>query len=305
IIAVTAQHDKPVLGCFMGVKGVATGVEELKRHRIPTYAFPESAARTLAAMVKYSHWRQKSISSVSRFPVAKSETAEVLKKALEEKREQLTINEITSILKNYGIPFVQSHVSKDLNELLRHASTMKSPMVLKIASKHIQHKTDVGGVKLDLRTVEEVQEAYFEIVESLKGRKIDLEQVDFVLQEMVEGGRETILGITAVPGLGSLIMFGLGGIYVEVIKDVSFRIVPLTDSDAEEMIQEIKALPILKGVRGAPPVDFSYLKEILLRLSQLAFDFPQIEELDINPFLVFPDKKMFRGVDARMRIKIK
>ncbi|MFQ5772632.1 MAG: acetate--CoA ligase family protein, partial [bacterium] len=304
ISAVAQKFDKPVLGCFMGVKGVATGVEELHRQRIPAYPFPESAARTLASMVKYSNWLNKERGSIPTFSVNKERVQDIIAKAISEKREFLTTEEISDILQNYGIPFIQSKICKNLEEILVAAKNFNFPLVLKVSSKAVIHKSEIGGVKIDLRNETDLEKAYEAITASLKSKGIALDNVAFVLQEMLEGGREIIMGINSLRNFGSLIMFGLGGIYVEALQDVAFRISPLSDLDAEEMITEIKGLAILKGMRGEKPVDFNLIKETLLRLSQLAQDFPEIVEMDINPFMLFANSVKCKGVDARIRINM-
>lgn len=302
ISQVAEKFDKPVLGCFMGVKGMAPGVEELQRHRIPAYAFPESAARTLASMVKYSQWLKKDLGLRPKFDVNTQKVQEIIESTLRENREYLSIEEISEIFQYYRIPFIQSLICKNLEEIMQASQNIGFPLVLKVTSKQIIHKSEIGGVKVDLRTEKDVQVAYHQMVNSLKAKGVPLETTSFILQEMVEGGREIIMGLNYVSKFGSLVMFGLGGIYVEVLKDVVFRIAPLTDLDAEEMIHEIRGFRILQGIRGEKSVAFEVLQETLLRLSQLAQDFPQVQELDINPFMAFPAKEKCKGVDARLRI---
>ncbi|MFQ5825097.1 MAG: acetate--CoA ligase alpha subunit [bacterium] len=302
ISQVADKFDKPVMGCFMGVKGVATGVEELQRHRIPTYSFPESAVRALASMVKYNHWLKKDLGTISTFQVNNEKVKSIIEDAINQKREYLANEEISEIMQSYGIPFIQSKECKNLEEILQVSKDMRSPFVLKVSSEEVIHKTEAGGVKIDLHTEKDVQAAYTEMVELFKAKGISLGAISFTLQEMLEGGRETIMGLHSIRNFGSLIMFGLGGIYVEVLQDVSFRISPLSDTDVDEMIKEIRGFPILQGIRGERPVALNLIREVLLRLSQLAQDFPQIKELDINPFLVFPEKEKCKGVDARIRV---
>ena len=302
ISQVAQQYDKPVLGCFMGVKGVATGIEELQRQRIPTYPFPESAARTLAAMVSYCKWQQKKTSDKPRLSTDKKLAQTIVESAFKQKREYLDDEEIANILTAYNIPFVQSTLCKTLKQILEAAKTIGFPVVLKVSSKDVIHKSEVSGVKLGLQTTDDLNKAYHEINESLKNLNIPLDTISYIVQEMLHGGREVILGIQKVPDFGALIMFGLGGIYVEVLRDVTFRISPLTDIDADEMIKEIKGLPILQGVRGEKSVAFETIKQVLLNLSQLSLDLPEIVEMDINPFMSFPESEKSKAVDARIRI---
>ncbi|MFQ5676444.1 MAG: acetate--CoA ligase family protein, partial [bacterium] len=302
ISEVSLEFSKPVLGCFMGVKGVATGIEELHRQRLPAYPFPESAVRTLSAMVKYRNWLEKDKGELIRHDVDAEQARAIVAHALAENRSNLLLAEIVEILGIYGIPFIESKTCHTLEELLAAATGMKFPVALKVSSEKVVHKSELGAVKLGIRTNEQLAQAFQDISNSLEKEKISPDDVSFTLQEFLEGGREVIMGLHYAPGFGSLIMFGLGGIYVEVLEDVVFRITPITDRDAEEMIHEIKGLPILQGIRGEKSVSLGFLKEMLLRLSQIAQDIPEIKEMDLNPFLVFSDVAACKAVDARASI---
>jgi len=302
ISEVVQDHDKPVLGCFMGVKGVATGIEELHRQRIPAYPFPESATRALAAMVGYSSWLNKKSGEIPQRTFQKERVAKVIGAALAEQRQHLTEVEIADVLRAYEIPLVRSRKCKGWQDIQKAASGLVFPMVLKISADVASHKSELGGVKLNLHSVGDLRDAYHDIMQSLEKHDIAPEDVSFVLQEMVAGGKEVILGINRVPKLGSLIMFGLGGIFVEVLQDVAFRIAPLTEVDAEEMIHEIKGHAVLSGFRGEPGVDLSFLCDLLLNLSALATDFPEIVEMDLNPFMAFPEAERSKAVDVRIKI---
>lgn len=304
ISAVAHSFDKPVLGCFMGVKGVAPGVEELHRHRIPVYPFPESAARALAAMVRYSRWLRKEPGAMARFDVHEGAAQAVIARVRAERREQLTFSEVAEILRAYGLPVAETVTVRTKAELLDASRKMRYPLVLKVSSSAIIHKSEIGGVRLDLKSEAELVSAFEEMKKTLGAPRQGAPALAFVVQEMIPDGREVIMGLHTVPGFGTLIMFGLGGIHVEVLKDVAFRIVPITDREAEEMISEIKGFAILEGVRGEKPVAFDVLKSALLRLSQLAVDFPEIRELDLNPFMAFPEAEKCRIVDARLRVEV-
>lgn len=302
ISEVARKFDKPVLGCFMGVKGVATGVEELHRHQIPAYPFPESAARTLGAMVEYSGWLKTKMGTFPEFDVEKDRVREVIVKAKAERKEYLDVTEISEMFDIYGIPFTRSKICKNLEAILTEAGKIGFPLALKVASEKVLHKSEFGGVKLNLRSADDLKRAYDEIMRSLGSKGVAPESVAFLLQEMVQGGREVIMGVNAVPNFGSLLMFGMGGIYVEVLRDVSLRILPVTDLDVAQMIEEIKGYAILKGIRGEKSVAIDFLQEVLLRLGQLALDFPEISEIDLNPFMAFPEQEKCKAVDARVRI---
>jgi acetyltransferase len=304
ISEVAHRFDKPVLGCFMGTKGVAGGVEELKRHQIPAYLFPESAAEALSAMVSYGRWKQEERGKVVEYEVNRVAVTEVLNRCKQDERQHLSDLEVLQVMEAYGIPFARSVVGCSLDEVKEGAAGMGYPVVLKVMSKDIIHKSDIGGVVVDIRSEDELEKAYKKMGSGINKRGIATDELCFAVQEMISGGRETILGLNSVPNFGHLVMFGLGGVYVEALKDVCFRISPLTDRDAAEMVEGIRGYPILKGIRGEKSVAFERITETLMRLSQLAHDFPEILELDINPFITFPEPERCKSVDARIRISL-
>jgi acetate---CoA ligase (ADP-forming) len=171
---------------------------------------------------------------------------------------------------------------------------------MKIASPDILHKTEVDGVRVNLHNDKQIRETFQQLTASVQAKMPQAEITGVSIQEMVQGGKEVIIGMTRDPQFGPLIMFGLGGIYVETFKDVAFRIAPLTEKDAEDMIREVKAYPLLMGVRGEKPVDIETIKQTLLTVSQMAMDFPQISELDINPLKIFPKGGV--ALDARLAL---
>ncbi|WP_455393336.1 acetate--CoA ligase family protein [[Eubacterium] cellulosolvens] len=303
ITEVSSKHLKPVLGCFMGREDILAGVEELEVHNVPAYLFPESAAKALAGMHKYMQWRKKELGKLRKFKVKSDLVARILESVRLHKRTQLTGYEVERVLCAYGFPYPKSGLAKSEAEAVKIAKKIGYPVVLKIASSKILHKSDVGGVIIDIRNSKELKEGYNKIMTSL--RKHDkVKEIDGVqVQELLKGGKEAILGVTHDPSFGPLIMFGLGGIYVEVLKDVSFRIHPLTDVDAKEMVRSIQGYKLLRGIRGEEPVDTDLIEENLLRLSQLITDFPEIEQLDINPLLVFEKGKSCCVVDAKIILK--
>lgn len=302
ISAVAEKSGKTLLGCFMGVKGLAAAAEELQKQAVPAFSFPESAARALAAMVRYAEWRWRKISSTPSFEVRRQRVAEIIKTAQDAGREQLTDWEAFEVLAAYGIPIVGSRRCHNLDEALDAANSLGYPVVLKVSSPEVIHKSDIGGVQLDLRNASDLRAAFEQLMARLQARDIPHERVQFVVQQMIEGGREVLLGINAVPTFGSIIAFGLGGIYVEALKDIALRVSPLTIEDAEEIVQSIRGLAILQGVRGEKPVAFEKLYETILRISQLAQDFPEIAEMDINPFLLFNEGAKCAAADVRLRL---
>ncbi|MDZ7344642.1 MAG: acetate--CoA ligase family protein, partial [candidate division KSB1 bacterium] len=303
IAAVAEKSDKTVLGCFMGVKGLAAAAEELQKQAVPAFSFPESAARALAAMVRYAEWRRRQVSPPPAFKVQRQRVAELIRTAREAGREQLTDWEAFEVLAAYGIPIVGSRLCHNLDEALDAADFLGYPVVLKVSSPEVIHKSDIGGVQLDLRNATDLRTAFEKLTARLQAHNVRPERVQFIVQQMIEGGREVLLGINAVPTFGSIIAFGLGGIYVEALKDIALRVSPLTIEDAQEMVQSIRGLAILQGVRGEQPVAFDMLYETILRISQLAQDFPEIAEMDINPFLLFNEASKCAAADVRLRLQ--
>ena len=224
--------------------------------------------------------------------------SQIFEEARKGGRAYLLEPEAKAVCMEYGIPVTKFRVAKDTEEAMRFAKETGYPVVLKIVSPDIIHKFDVGGVVLNLKNSEEVKDACNRILMNVKKRKPDAKIVGILVQEMIPPSTEIIIGATKDPQFGPALMFGLGGIFVEVLKDVSFRIAPITRSDAQEMITEVKGYPILKGYRGQPPADINAIVEILLNTSRLVMDHPEIKELDLNPILVY--EKGAKTVDARI-----
>jgi acetyltransferase len=268
------------------------------------YLFPESAVQALAALDRYRQWREKPIGDVRSFDVDRASAAELLNEVRRQGRSHLTPAEAQRLLECYGIAVARSALAKDAKELEQVAQRVRYPVVLKAVAPGLIHKTEAGGVKLDIHTPEELLAAAQRMTEEVKRRlpptALAEGQMGFLVQEYVRGGREVIVGMTHDPKFGPLVMFGLGGIYVETFNDVVFRVPPITDLEAQDMIRQIRGYRLLEGVRGEPAVDVQGLAEVLERFSQLVEDLPQIEEMDINPFMVFPEAKDFRAVDCRV-----
>ena len=293
--------DKPIICCFMGTRGERSGVPILRQAKLPVYLYPEAAAMALAAMVQYRQISQRPEGKIVTYDdVDAKEVESVINTAIEQKRERLNAEEIGRILKAYRFPLPDSIITKEIDEALEFAGS-RYPIVLKMMAESVVHKTDVGGVMVDIRNDDELRAAFGGMTE--KAGKLGLTDYSILVQQMVKGGRETIIGMTQDPTFGPLIMFGLGGIYVEIMKDVNFAIHPITDLEAERMVETLKSRKLLEGIRGDKPVDYDIIIECLLRLSQLIADFHQIKEMDLNPFLAFPQRKKSRVVDARIAIK--
>lgn len=303
ISAVAEKSDKTVLGCFMGVKGLAAAAVELQQQAVPAFAFPESAARALGAMVRYAKWKERKTGEFPAFSVQRETAAAIINAAIAAGREQLTDMEAFQILTAYAIPVVGAKICRQLDEVLAAAQQLGYPVVLKVSAAAVIHKSDIGGVQLNLRNPSDLGSAFHKLTQQLPAAGIALENVRYLVQPMIAGGREILLGINTVPTFGAIIACGLGGIYVEALKDIALRVTPLSREDAEDMVQSIRGVALLQGVRGEPPVAFEKLYETILRLSQLAQDFPAIVEMDINPFLLFHEPEKCAAVDVRIRVR--
>lgn len=293
---------KTVLACFMGAGESSAGIEYLKENDIPVYIFPEAIAQTLATIHGHKVWLSKPKGKYRTFKVDSDAVRTIIKSALDKGDKALVGDDAIAILKAYGIPAAGYTYASTAKEAVTRANKIGYPVVMKINTPPILHKTEFGGVMVDLRTDKEVRDAFNELRKRIgaieKGEKFSV-----AMQRMLSGGIETVMGMTIDPSFGPLLMFGLGGIYVEVMKDVSFKINPLTDAAAKDMIQSIRSYPLLTGFRGAPPVNLTIIEETLLRLSQLVSDFDCFDEIDINPFIASPDKNMCKAVDARFIVK--
>jgi acetyltransferase len=231
-----------------------------------------------------------------------AEAREAIDAALAGGKKTLGEEESRTILEAYGFRFPRHALAQTSQEAVRAFEEMRRPVVLKIVSPEILHKTDVGGVRLGLSDPESVARAFVEITSSARRMVPSAWIAGVSVQEMVTGGRELILGMSRDPQFGPLLMFGLGGINVEVLKDVSFRVAPVSRRDAVEMIREIRAYPLLSSFRGSAPSDEGGIVDGLLRISRLSLDFPEIQELDLNPVMVMPKGRGIRAIDCRMTI---
>ena len=224
--------------------------------------------------------------------------SEIISKVRREGRKFLLEPEAKTICMEYNIPVTKFKVASSESEAVKFAEEIGYPVVLKIVSPDIIHKFDVGGVILNLRSAEEVRKAYNQIIENVKEHKSDVKILGVTVQEMAPPSTEVIVGAIKDAQFGPTIMFGLGGIFVEVLKDVTFRIAPVTEEEAKDMISEIKAYPILKGYRGNPPADIDTIAKILVKTSKLVTDHQEIQELDLNPIIVYESGA--KTVDARI-----
>jgi len=293
-------NNKPVLTCFMNAgKAIEDAVSALRGANIPIYLFPESAIRALAALVRRANWLARPEGEVKTFAdVRRDEAKALVAAAVSAGRKVLSGEETTQLLECYGIPIAKRTIANSMEDVVRAAESMGYPLVLKIEAESLVHKTDLGGVIVDIRNVGELVEGYRKLKEIVE--KHGIKDARFLVQAMITSGREVILGVTKDPSFGPLLMFGLGGVDVEVLHDVSFRIHPITDLDAAEMVRAIKARRLLEGYRGEPAADLALLESILMRLSQMVGDNPRVEQVEINPFMVTAAGGQSRAVDARV-----
>ncbi len=299
IVNVSKKYNKTILASLMGSDEGIKNKEILAEGGIPHYKYAENAIRSLKAMLRFTQWTQASEDKVQQFKVNKKKAGQIFSKVRSDGRKNLLEEEGQEVLKAYGIPLPKSILATKEKESLFAAKKIGYPVVMKIASPQIIHKSDAGGVKVGVKTPKEVKAAFKDIIKN--ARKYDKKAIikGVLVQEMIKGGRETIVGSKQEPGFGPVMMFGMGGIYVEVLKDVTFRIAP-TSFEADEMISSIKTNKLLQGVRGEKPSDVQKLSECIQKISQLVTDFEEIKELDLNPVLVFEKGKGCKVVDVRI-----
>lgn len=303
VAAVAKRTGKPILTAFMGKETIGEGERILAANSLPNYPVPERAVQALAAMVRQKEWQERPLPQLERFDVDQEAVAEVLRRVRADGRLTIGDAEARAIQSAYGIPFPRSVLAKSAEEAVRAASEMGFPVVMKITSPDILHKTDIGGVRLNLQTADQVRDAFDLMVYRAQRYMPTAEIWGCLVQQQVRGGKEVLLGMNRDPQFGPLLVFGLGGIYVEALKDVTFRVAPVDRRQAREMLSEIRAYSLLKGVRGEPPSDQDAIVDVILRLSQLVTDFPEIVELDINPLMVFEQGKGALGIDMRLVLK--
>ena len=301
-IGEVAQNTaKPILACFMGEASVEEAIKILTKHGIPNYSFPKRAALAFRAMADYRENKSRPMPEFVQFEVDQGAVQSVFDRVRSERRVSIGDAEARDILEAYGLRIPKSQVAENPDQAIEIAAQLGYPVVLKIASPDILHKTDVGGVKVGLRNADDVRDA-FELMVYRAQRYLPEARIwGCLVQEMVpQGGLEVLVGMNRDPQFGPLVTFGLGGIYVEILQDVTFRVAPFSPAEAEEMLGEIRARALLDGVRGQPGVDKDAIVDTLLRIAQLVQDFPEIAELDINPLMVYPPHQGAIAIDMRL-----
>ncbi len=300
IVAMSKKYKKTMLASLMGLDEGITNRDILAKGGIPFYTYAEGAIRTLTAMLRFANWISSPSGKISNFKVNKAAVKKILDKVKKEGRPNLLEEEGQEVLRAYGFPLPKSMLAKTENDAIRIAKKIGYPVVMKIASPQIIHKSDAGGVKINLTNDKDVKSAFKEIISNAKKYNKKAEIKGVLIVEMVKGGKELIIGSKLESGMGPVIMLGMGGIYVEVLKDVTFKLAPVTDVEADDMIASIKMKKILEGVRGEKPSDKTKLSDCIQKLSQLVTDFSEIKELDMNPVLVMEKGKGCKILDVRI-----
>ncbi len=294
---------KPLLAVFMGGERIEEAVKVLVEAGIPVYAQPEKAVSTLAGMVHYGEYLAHGIEeSFPSLDVDQETVQRILERARRERRVSLLSVEARRVVQAYGIPVPPGELAQNVRQAVNAAERIGYPVAMKVVSPQILHKTDIGGVKLNLNSGREVEIAFTEIMRNASLFMPEARIFGVEIQKMMPAGREIIVGMNRDVQFGPLIMFGLGGVYVNILKDVSFRLAPLPAQAASEMITETKSYLLLRGVRGEPPADINSIIDVILRISQLSMDFGEISEIDINPLFVYERNNGSLALDVKITV---
>jgi len=304
ITHISGQYEKPIFTSFMGAVDVAEGIEILEKHRIPHYSLPENMCKSFARAHKFVKLLEKVHIPPAEFKDVDMESVKtIIDDALNAGRRYLPEAEAVQILRAYNLPVLPGGLAKTCEEAVDIASKIGFPVVMKIVSDDIVHKFDIGGVRLNIISGEDAGNAFRFIMENVKHSVPEARIKGIYVQKMIRNGEEVILGVKKDHLFGPVIMFGLGGIFVEVFKDVSFRIAPVFRDSITDMIRETKSYPILAGARGRTAKDISAIEECIQKIAQMAIDFPQISELDINPLIVLDEGNGCYVADTKIMLE--
>jgi len=296
-------HKKPLLAVFMGGERIEEAVRVLMEAEIPVYEQPEKAVSTLAGMIHYGEYlTPRMAESFPSFNVGRETVQRILERARRERRVSLLSVEARRVVQAYGIPVPPSELAQNVRQAVSAAEGIGYPVAMKVVSPQILHKTDIGGVKLNLNSDREVEIAFTEIMRNASLFMPEARIFGAEIQKMMPAGREIIVGMNRDIQFGPLIMFGLGGVYVNILRDVSFRLAPISAQAASEMITETKSYALLRGVRGEPPADINSIIDVILRISQLSMDFREISEIDINPLFVYERNNGSLALDVKITV---
>jgi len=299
-----AAHDgsKPLLTVCLGGQEVASAIDHLTKSGLPNYPSPNRAVLALKAMWDYAAWRQRPARVTLRYPVNRRRVERVMRWQHRTRIPQVAETEAKEILHAYGFRTLTGSLAHTAEEAVEAARKIGFPVVMKIVSPDIIHKSDSGGVKLNLDDADQVSDAYDIIVTRTRRLVPEARMRGVYVEQMGRRGHEVILGMTRDPKFGPMLMFGLGGIFVELMKDVSFHLSPITADEALQMLRGTRSYQLLLGARGEPPVELTPIIEGLQHISQLATDYPEIQEIDINPFVVTELGNDAYVADARMTL---
>ncbi|MCX5836429.1 MAG: acetate--CoA ligase family protein [Deltaproteobacteria bacterium] len=299
IVRVARGSRKPILCCFMGIIDVSAGVKYLQEHGYPVYRFPENAAKAFGALYRYARWLHREHLAQFDLTHDREGAARVIAQYLAAGKTRLGEIDSIELLKCYGFPVLSAQLAKNGEEAAEVAENIAFPVVMKIVSPQILHKTDAGGVVIGIKNKEEARTAFNDIVQGAKKFNPDAVIDGVMVEKMADRGGEVILGMSR-SSFGPLLMFGLGGIFVEVFQDVVFRLGAIGRNEARRMIREIKGYKLLDGFRGRPKSDIEALERAVVSLSDMAANHPEIKEMDINPLLVHPAGQGITVADCRI-----
>lgn len=304
IVEISEKHpEKPVISVFMGGEWVAEASEYLKDNGVPCYNFPEKGIKTLNALYQYArHLRLPEIDPPAFDDIDRAKVKEIFDSVKKDNRNVLFPHEAMQVAKAYGIPAPASQLATTADEAVEYAEEMGYPVVMKIVSPDIMHKTDIGGVELNLTNSNMVSIAFEEIMRKSRKAQPLAKIYGITVDKMVPKGKEMIIGMSRDPQFGPMVMFGLGGIYVNFLKDVAFRLAPMNEREAQNMMEETKSYTLLKGVRGEAPADIDALRDAILRVGHLVWDFPELEDLDINPIFVYDAGEGVSALDVKITL---
>lgn len=303
IIELARHYGKPVVTSFMGGYSLGPAKAKLAANHIPNYTFPERAVQSLSSMERYSTWRKRPRPKYRSFEVDKERVRQLFASVRESGRVELGEIEAREVIEAYGMRLPQSRLASSPDEAAKIAAEIGFPVVMKISSPDILHKSDIGGVKVGVADPTSARDTY-ELIEYRARKYSPGARIWGVLvQEMVRKGREILVGVTRDPQFGPLVGVGMGGIYVEVLKDIAFRLAPISEREVGEQLRSIRTFPLLRGVRGEARADIEAIEETVLRVSQLVTDFPEIVEMDINPLVVHNQGEGAIVLDARIILK--
>ncbi|MEM0042878.1 MAG: acetate--CoA ligase family protein [Thermofilaceae archaeon] len=300
-----AGSSKPIIVSLIGGEECLREIERLTSEGVPAYESPEKAVAAMGAVYKYKRLRERLLKGKT-YPTLRVDRAgarSIVEKALAEGRNALTPYEAAQLVKCYGIPVLEKRLTTSEEEAVRVAEEIGYPVVLEVESPQIIHKTEVGGILLDLKSPEEVAKGYRTIMANVKEKAPHAEVKGIVVRRMAPRGLEVLVGMHRDPFFGPVIAFGSGGVLVELVKDVVFRVAPVSLEDAEEMVKKTKAYMMMSGFRGQAELDVNAVIDTLLRVSQLAMDIPEISDIDINPFFVYEKGKGGLAIDVKVLLR--